>query len=152
MIEPCQYCASERVAAVLDKRIEAAPTAGNKYRKRCLGCSRWLPCCSAADFQTADIQHVLPRDADRDGDDPTVPVADFDGDVEGVKTAGDVRDDTPTAMTDGGTDQDEEEEDDQDANLFECPSCGQQVVGYPEKCPHGDCGVPYRWDNDNEDN
>ncbi|AAY24948.1 ORF 22 [Haloarcula hispanica virus SH1] len=87
VIEPCQYCASERVAAVLDKRIEASPTAGNKYRKRCLSCSRWLPMCGAADFQTAEHQHVLPRGADPESEDPTVPAEEFDGDVDGVQTA-----------------------------------------------------------------
>lgn len=142
MIEPCEYCASQRVAAVLDKRIEQSPRAGNKYRQRCLNCGRWLPCCSAADFQTADHQHVLPRDSDPEADDPTVPVEEFDGEVDGISAGSN---DTPTAMTDGGTDI-EDEEDDVEQNEFNCPKCGVRVVGHPDECP--DCGVPYQWDEE----
>ena len=146
MIEPCQYCASERVAAVLDKRMEASPTAGNKYRQRCLSCERWLPMCSAADFQTAEHQHVLPRDTDAEEDDPTVPANEYDGPVDGVSTAQSA-DGDEEAMTDGGEVQDGESADRDDVNRFECPKCGDQVEGYPESCPHDGCGVPYQWDN-----
>lgn len=152
MIEPCRYCASERVAAVLDKRIEQAPTAGNKYRKRCLGCGRWLPCCSAADFQTADHQHVLPRDADPEAEDPTVPAEEFDGPVDGLSSG--VSNDTPKAVaTDGGEVEDVEEDDQEepDRNHFECPACGGDVVGRPDECPHQGCGVPYNWPDETED-
>ena len=147
MIEPCQYCASERVAAVLDKRMEHSPTAGNKYRKRCLSCERWLPMCSAGDFQTAEHQHVLPRDADPDDDEPTVPADEFDGPVDGLATRG--GDDAPTAMTDGGEDlDDQDDEEHDDVNEFDCPECDTHLTGYPDECP--DCGVPYRWNNDED--
>ena len=143
MIDPCRYCQSEKVAAVLDKRIEKSPTAGNKYRQRCLECERWLPCCSAADFQTADHQHVLPADVDADDPDPTVPVAEFSGPVDGVKGG------TPTAVTDGGQDTDDSdvEDDESESNEFDCPGCGGHVEGFPEYCPHDDCGVPYDWED-----
>jgi hypothetical protein len=143
VIDPCDECKSERVAAVVDKRIEAAPTPGNKYRTRCLNCERWLPMCSAADFQTADIQHVLPRDADPEADDPTVPADEYDGVVSSPST-------TPEAMTDGGQDLADDEGDDgddenHDVHRFECPKCGRPVEGYPNSCPHPDCGVSYNW-------
>ncbi|AGC65543.1 hypothetical protein K745_gp18 [Haloarcula hispanica virus PH1] len=176
VIEPCQYCASERVAAVLDKRIEASPTAGNKYRKRCLSCSRWLPMCGAADFQTADHQHVLPRGADPESDDPTVPAEDFDGQVDGVQTAAPsdgpppcqdpyCEEDATAASghtwcdeheghngqqvaTDGGEPVEEADDEQQDVNEFDCPECGVAVEGYPDECPG--CGVPYQWDDEDQ--
>ena len=152
MIEPCQYCASERVAAVLDKRIEKSPTAGNKYRKRCLACERWLPMCSAGDFQTAEHQHVLPADVDPDEDDPTVPAVEFNGAVDGLSGATDATADTPEALTDGGEDVEPDGDGDEepDVNTFDCPGCGGHVEGYPDECPHDGCGVPYNWPDDPE--
>jgi hypothetical protein len=145
VIDPCRYCSSERVAAVIDKRIEASPTAGNKYRTRCLGCGRWLPCCSAADFQTADHQHVLPRDADPDAEDPTVPAEEFDGAVDGVSGA---TDDSPDVATDGGQPVDDDRDENDDAHRFECPKCEGSVEGYPDECPH--CEVGYNWPDEAE--
>lgn len=143
MIEPCQYCASERVAAVLDKRMEKSPTAGNKYRKRCLSCGRWLPMCSAADYQTAEHQHILPADADPDDDDPTVQAAEFNGADTASADAGD-QDDPPEVRADGGEVVDDDDEE-PDVNRFACPECGNPVEGYPDECPHPGCGVPYNW-------
>lgn len=148
MIEPCRYCASERVAAVLDKRMEKSPTAGNKYRKLCLACSRWLPMCGAADFQTADHQHVLPADADPDDEEPTVPAEEYDGPVDGLATAASGDDEAPTAMTDGGTDLDDQD-DEEHVNEFDCPECGEHLTGYPDECPT--CEVPYRWDDEDDE-
>lgn len=101
--------------------------------------------CSAGDFQTADHQHVLPRDADPDDEDPTVPAEEYDGPVDGVSGAS--TDSTPEVLTDGGEVKDEDENEDE--NTFDCPECGEHVVGYPDECP--ECGVPYRW-NDEEEN
>jgi len=144
VIEPCKYCQSQRVAAVLDKQIEARPTAGNKYRKRCLDCGRWLPCCSTADFQAADRQHVLPRGVDRESENPTVPVEEFGGDVDGLQSADSGG--TDTAVTDGGpeTTADNSDSDGDDANRFDCPKCGDSVTGQPDECPH--CGAGYKWE------
>lgn len=142
MIEPCKYCQSQAVAAVLDKQIEARPTAGNKYRKRCLDCQRWLPCCSTADFQAADRQHVLPRGVDREANQPTVPVEEYDGQVDGVQ-AGDEANTANRAMTDGGQPQVADESDDSEVNTFDCPACSEHVEGQPEECP--ECGVEYQW-------
>lgn len=100
--------------------------------------------CSAADFQTADHQHVLPADADPDGEDPTVPAEEFDGVVDGLASAAS-SDDSPTAMTDGGEDMDDQESEE---NEFDCPNCGTHLTGYPDECP--ECEVPYRWDGSEE--
>lgn len=143
MTEPCKYCGSDAVAAVLDKKIEESTGAGNKFRQRCLNCRRWLPCCKAAVFQAADERHVLPVDADRDGDDPTIPVEEYDGDVEGTKTASDSANSTDAAAdglrSDGGG----------QVNSFNCPNCGDHVTGYPEECPN--CGAGYDWDASGDD-
>lgn len=139
MIDPCEHCGSERVAAVLWKQIEQSPRSGNKYRLRCLNCGKWLPCCSAADFQAADRRHVLPADVDPDADDPTVPVADYDGQVDGIQGATDGDD---GLRADGGTD-DQPQTDQDDRNEFDCPACGSHQTGYPDECP--DCGAPYNF-------
>ncbi|AFD02294.1 putative protein 13 [Haloarcula hispanica icosahedral virus 2] len=146
MIEPCKYCQSQAVAAVLDKQIEARPTAGNKYRKRCLGCQRWLPCCSTADFQAADRQHVLPRGVDRDSEQPTVPVEEYDGQVDGIQAGNSANSTNQRAMTDGGQPvvaEDTDDESGEEVNEFDCPACDEHVEGQPDDCP--ECGVPYQW-------
>lgn len=56
----CRYCKSTEVVPVLDKQIEQAPKAGNKYRRHCLSCSRWLPMCSTEYFKQHPNAHVLP--------------------------------------------------------------------------------------------
>lgn len=60
----CRYCGSEDVVPVLDKGIADAPKAGNKYRRHCLSCWRWLPMCSASYFRAHDDPHVLPIEAE----------------------------------------------------------------------------------------
>lgn len=164
MIEACEYCGSERVAAVLDKRIEKSHQAGNKYRQRCLYCSRWLLMCSTADFQTAEHQHVLPADADPEGDDPTLPAEEYGEFVRAtdtrratVKPTDEIAADDPATpaglddgrlVTDGGVDQVPETADEpetQPVNEFDCPSCGEPQTGFPDRCPHDECGVPYNW-------
>jgi len=170
VIDPCKYCSSTRVAVVLDKRIQASPTPGNKYRKRCLECSRWLPMASAAQFETAKFRHVLPRDADPEGEEPTVPAEEFDGQVRSALTPeqhaerrAEAADEVAEVLADGGTegvekpddgeaeaaddDQDDEDDgDDQDdeEHTFECPRCHARNTGYPEEC-EGGCGAVYDW-------
>lgn len=46
---------------------------GNKYRRRCRECQRWLPCCSAKEWKAHDDPQVLPADADPNDPD-LVPV------------------------------------------------------------------------------
>lgn len=60
----CRYCQSTDVVPVLDRGIEQAPKAGNKYRRHCLNCWRWLPMCSASYFRMHDDPHVLPVGAE----------------------------------------------------------------------------------------
>lgn len=61
-MENCKYCHSDRVVPVLDEGIEQRPPGGNKHRRRCLTCERWLPMCSAKAFRTHPDPHVLPVD------------------------------------------------------------------------------------------
>ena len=105
-VDPCGFCSSTRVAVVIDKRIEASPTPGNKYRKRCLACDKWLTMASTAEFETCDFKHVLPRDADPDAEDPTVPADEYDGKVRSALTPeqhAQRRDDSTELVADGGT-------------------------------------------------
>lgn len=158
MIEPCEHCGSERIAAVLWKKIEQSPRAGNKYRLRCLDCGRWLPCCSKGEFQTADRQHVLPADVDPDSETPTVPVGDYDGPVDGLREppTGEPEDGMAADGSGGTVDDDDDagqehdDGDDEPVNEFQCPpshgGCGKTVTGYPDECPH--CGAGYDWKNE----
>lgn len=105
--------------------------------------------CSAGDFQAADHQHVLPAAADPDAEESTVPVDEFDGAVEGLSAA--VSNDTPEAMTDGGQDVEDDDDEEPERNHFQCPACGGNVVGHPDECPHDGCGVPYDWSSAESD-
>lgn len=62
--ETCRYCNAADVVPVLDRRIEEGATAGNKYRRICLACHRWLPMCSKAYYATHPNPHFLPLDAE----------------------------------------------------------------------------------------
>lgn len=165
MTEPCEYCASERVVPVLDKRIEKAPRAGNKYRTRCLGCWRWLPMTSKAAFKQHENSHILPADADPEKEDNLVALDDYDyrDEIEELvekqerQRAADVAADGGKVLaTDGGQDvpesetptvEDDDDEEQGERNRFECPAtgCGATVDGRPEECP--ECEAPYNWDN-----
>jgi len=155
--EPCRYCASERVVPVLDKRIEQSDNAGNKYRTRCLNCGRWLPMTSADEFEDHDDPHVLPADQDPEGDDPTIPIHEYDYADETAELAAKIDNqgvETQPAVTDGGQEiEDDDQEDDGDDDLrpveehtFECPAtgCESTLTGFPESC--SECGAgPFNW-------
>jgi phage FluMu protein Com len=118
-VDPCGFCSSTRVAVVIDKRIEASPTPGNKYRKRCLACDKWLTMASTAEFETSDYKHVLPRDADPDADDPTVPADEYDGKVRSALTPeqhAQRRDDSTELVADGGTEDVEQPDEDDEGH------------------------------------
>lgn len=59
-MEECKYCHENQVVPVLDKTMEQQPRAGNKYRRSCLSCGRWLPMCSEKYFRAHPNPHVLP--------------------------------------------------------------------------------------------
>mgnify|MGYP000639047981 FL=1 len=59
-MEECKYCHDDQVVPVLDKEMEQQPRAGNKYRRHCLSCERWLPMCSEEYFRTHSDPHCLP--------------------------------------------------------------------------------------------
>ena len=59
-MEECKYGHECQVVPVLDKKIEQQPRAGNKYRRYCLSCERWLPMCSEEFFRTHSNPHCLP--------------------------------------------------------------------------------------------
>lgn len=154
MKDECRYCGSERTVPVLDARMEGQPHGGNPYKWRCLGCSRWLPLATKEAFKQHHRPHVLPKDADPEADGCTIPLEDwdrperFDEIRERIESyRGRKR---PYALvTDGGDDTDEVDvDDDQDdveesPNRFECPTCGEEVTGYPDECPH--CEAGYNW-------
>jgi hypothetical protein len=103
--------------------------------------------CGTADFQAADIQHVLPVSVSRDAEDPTVPVSKYDGTVEGVQAGEDL--DDGRLRADGGEAPEAEGETDEPEHVFDCPACGESVDGYPETCPH--CQAVYNWGDDEGD-
>ena len=118
-VDPCGFCSSTRVAVVIDKRIEASPTPGNKYRKRCLACDKWLTMASTAEFETCEYKHVLPRDADPDAEDPTVPADEYDGKVRSALTPeqhAQRRDDSTELVADGGTEDVEQPDEDDEGH------------------------------------
>lgn len=146
----CEYCASRRVVPVLLKRIERSPTAGNKYRRFCQGCERWLPFCGESDYRQALHPHVLPADGDPDdAAEHIVPLEDYDYGPEWADLVERATGDRPDAeaLTDGGQDVQDDESDEgepeQVINQFDCPGCGETVEGYPDECPT--CGAPYNW-------
>lgn len=150
-MDECRYCGSGRTVPVLDVRMEGQPHGGNPHRARCLGCQRWLPMASKDDFKNHLHPHVLPRDADPDRDDCTIPLEEWDRSErfeQVVERLNAYRErDRPYAVaTDGGQERvDDQESDDQDeeSNRFDCPACGVGVEGYPDECP--DCGARYDW-------
>lgn len=165
MSDECRYCASERVAPVLDKRIEQAPTAGNKYRTRCLSCWRWLPMTSSDAWEDSQKRWVLPADADPDNDDNLVTSRDYGhpeaeeelAEKVGAQGVDQYTEDGQAVATDGGEDDAEaapEVDDDQadqaePENEFSCPSCGHDNTGFPNECVG--CGAPYNWPEQAED-
>lgn len=155
MMDECRHCSSGRVVPVLDVRIEQSPTAGNKYRTRCLECGRWLPMCGADDYENHLHPHVLPKDADPQAEDPTVPLEEWDNSERFQEVLDRLEDyadrDRPYTVVaaDGGEQiedvDDDEPADDEPENLFECPATGCDRVneGYPDECPA--CGATYDW-------
>lgn len=73
----CRYCGSSSVVPVLDKRMDEAPAAGNKYRRHCLSCARWLPMCSENYFKKHPDPHVLPT-SDEPERENLVPLEEYD--------------------------------------------------------------------------
>jgi len=61
-MENCKYCQQNQVVPVLDEEIEQRPRPGNKFRRFCQSCERWLTMCSAKYFRTHPTPHVLPID------------------------------------------------------------------------------------------
>lgn len=61
-MENCKYCQQNQVVPVLDEEIEQRPRPGNKFRRFCQSCERWLPMCSSNYFRTHPTPHVLPID------------------------------------------------------------------------------------------
>ena len=72
-MEECRYCHENQVVPVLDKKMEQQPRAGNKYRRSCLSCGRWLPMCSAEYYRAHHNPHVLPI-----GESEIVPLSEVD--------------------------------------------------------------------------
>lgn len=156
MGDECRFCGSERVVPVLDKRIEQSPTAGNKYRTRCLTCWRWLPMTSGDHWKEHPNAKVLPADADPEENDNLVDAEDAeDGRLAELQEKVSNRGvSAERAVTDGGEEPSVKEESDdeqEDVNRFTCPaeSCDNEMTGYPDKC--GTCGTPYTWDSEEED-
>lgn len=181
MSDECRYCASERVAPVLDKRIEQAPTAGNKYRTRCLACWRWLPMTSSDAWENSQKRWVLPADADPDNDDNLVTSRDYGhpeaeeelAEKVGAQGVDQYVESGQAVATDGGEttaerattsmsdDQLDEAVDDDlapDADLDEQPE-PENEFSCPS-CGHDDtgfpdecasCGAPYNWPDQAED-
>ena len=54
-MEEYKYGHENQVVPVLDKTMEQQPRAGNKYRRSCLTCERWLPMCSEDTFDPIPI-------------------------------------------------------------------------------------------------
>lgn len=152
MKDECRYCGSERTVPVLDVRMEGQPHGGNPYRTLCLGCSRWLTLASKQAFKNHLRPHVLPKDADPESDDCTIPLEDWDRSERFQELRERIENyrgrDRPYALvTDGSGDVDDEDvQDDVDEepiNRFDCPKCDVEVTGKPDECP--DCGAPYNW-------
>lgn len=59
-MEECKYCSKSQVVPVLDEETEQLSRPGNKFRRFCLACGRWLPMCSAKYFRSHPNPHVLP--------------------------------------------------------------------------------------------
>lgn len=175
MMDECRYCASERVVPVLDVRIEESPTAGNKYRTRCLGCERWLPMTSADTFETHLRPHILPKSADPEADDPTIPLEEWDRAErfqDALDRLEDYRDrDRPYALVDD-VDQDDagdveadvdadghvdgqpvaadgsgqiDDQADESINRFECPATGCDAENDGHPDECPECGAVYDW-------
>jgi len=158
--DECEYCGSERVAPVLDKRIEQSPTAGNKYRTRCLSCWRWLPMTSADAWKESQLSKVLPATADPEQPDNLVePEEAPDGRLEELKekvaSQGVDTHQGEEVAADGGQpeveDVEDDEQDEEEANTFDCPAtdCGATHSGYPDECD--ECGAPYKWGDEDDD-
>lgn len=157
----CEYCGADDVVPVIDKRIERRPTAGNKYRQRCLACWRWHPCCAAEDWETHDDARILPADADPDNEENLLTPEEWEREkaeeereqkqnerLKEVKErvgGGEVATDGAGDDQDHGDDVEDSDDEVEETNEFDCPECGEHVTGFPDECPA--CGVPYRWDN-----
>ena len=150
--DECRYCGANSVVPVLDKSIERKPTGGgNKFRRRCLSCYRWLPMTSEKYYRNHLHPHVLPVDADSDEEGCCVPLEEYDYGPEWrdlARKVGAVEDGGQRAMTDGGTDADADEADEAEEsveNQFTCPydDCDAEHTGYPDEC--GACGAVYEW-------
>ncbi len=146
MTEECDYCGAVSVVPVLDKRIEKAPTAGNKYRTRCTNCWRWAPMTSAGAWESSDRKLVLPSDADPEVEDNLVTNREYgrrDAEEELAEKVSEQGIDDDRLAADGGEDVDDQSGEE---NVFDCPACGAEVTGYPESCP--ECEAPYEWEGD----
>lgn len=142
-IDDCQHCGSGRVAPVLHARMIGQPYGGNPYRAYCLECEKFGPGVSKHDFKNHLHPHVLPKDSDKTDPDSIIPLEDWDQSERYQRVvdrlqAYEARDRPFAVVTDGG-----DESSDDKPNRFECPQCGAEQRGYPDRCET--CGADYEW-------
>lgn len=119
MPESCE-CGNGEFVPALDLKMVPSHVPGNKYCRICSGCGK-RHFCSKDHYEQSDNKHVVPVKE-------TKPVEATECESCGEQTWENGAHECARCG----------------ANIFDCPSCGDEVHGEPDECPH--CGVDYDWE------
>lgn len=124
--EAAESAEEPRTVPVLDLHLFTADSVGNPFRSYNKREEKWRPMTTREAWMEHPNPHVLPVNGDYDTE-RVIPAAEYDGDLPL----------TPEALAD------DEEALDEPENIFECPSCGAMLTGYPDSCAN--CDAEFSW-------